>query len=221
MTRYIEKSKAIKLRKKGYSYSQIKKILGVSKSTLSNWLNNYPLSKKRISELRDNNPKRIERYISTMRKKREHGLSLSYEKVKKDIGSISDRDLFIAGFFLYWAEGGKTRRNTLVLTNTDPNMIKNYLSWLKLLKVSKDKLKVKLNLYKDMNVDREISFWSRELGIDREKFYKVSVKNSKMVDLTYKNNFNHGTCNIILHDTNITSYVLMGIKFIGNVVSVR
>jgi hypothetical protein len=72
-------------------------------------------------------------------------------------GNISDRDLFIAGFFLYWAEGGKTRRNTLVLTNTDPNMLKNYLSWLKLLKVSKDKLKIKLNLYKDMNVDREIS----------------------------------------------------------------
>ena len=41
-----------------------------------------------------------------------------------------------------------------------------------------------------------------------------------MSDLTYKNNFGHGTCNIILNNTTIAMYVLMGIKFIANVVGI-
>lgn len=217
MARYKQKSEAIKLRKKGYSYSQIKEKLGISKSTLSGWLQPYPLSEKRIRELRDNNPKRIERYINTMRKKREYGFSIAYDQAKKDIGTLSERELFIAGFFLYWAEGGKTRRSTLVFTNTDPGMLKMYIKWLALLKVPKEKLKVKLHVYKDMSVEGEISFWSKELGINKAKFNKTWVKKSKMTNLTYKNNFGHGTCNIILNDTSLAVYVLMGIKFIGNV----
>jgi lambda repressor-like predicted transcriptional regulator len=219
MARYKEKSEAIRLRKKGYSYSQIKEKLGISKSTLSGWLQPYPLSEKRIRELRDNSPQRIERYINTMRKKREEGFSIAYEQAKKDIGTLSERELFIAGFFLYWAEGGKTRRSTLAFTNTDPGMLKMYMRWLNILKVPKEKLKIKLHVYKDMNVDKEISFWCKELGVDKTKFHKTWVKKSKMTDLTYKNNFGHGTCNIILNDTSLTVYVLMGIKFIANVMS--
>ncbi len=42
MARYEDKKKAISLRKKGYSYNKIKEELGVSKSTLSSWLKDYP-----------------------------------------------------------------------------------------------------------------------------------------------------------------------------------
>jgi len=219
MALYKQKNQAIRLRKKGLSYSQIKDTLCVSKSTLSNWLVNYPLSEKRIRELRDNNPRRIENYIETMRKKREKKFSIVFENVKKDIGSLTRRELFIAGFFLYWAEGGKTRRNTATISNTDPSMLRVYIKWLKVLGVSKQKLKIKLHLYKDMNIDKEISFWSRGLGIEKSKFQKTWVKDSKMSDLTYKNTFGHGTCNINLHDTGTAMYILMGIKFIANVMN--
>ncbi len=217
MARYKEKSKAIALRKKGYSYSQIKEKLGISKSTLSGWLQPYPLSEKRIRELTADSPKRIERYINTMRKKREEGFSIAFEKAKKDIGKITDRELFVAGFFLYWAEGGKTNNNTVTLTNTDPTMLHTYLKWLKLLGIEKDKIKVKLHLYKDMDINKEVLFWSKELGIKKENFRKTWVKDSNMSNLNYKNNFGHGTCNLILDNTETARYVLMGIKFIANV----
>ncbi len=219
MARYKDKSKAIELRKRGYSYNQIKKELGLSKSTLSGWLADYPLSEKRINELRANNPRRIEKYIATMRTKREVKFSIGLQKAKKDIGKITQRELFIAGFFLYWAEGGKTKRNSLILTNTDPSMLKVHLRWLEILGVSKEKLKIKLHLYKDMDMYKEISFWSKELGIEKSKFNKTWMKDSKMSNLTYKNNFGHGTCNIILNDTIMATYVLMGIKFVANVLS--
>ena len=61
-----ERIKAIKLRKEGRSYSQIKKELRVSKSSLSLWLRQYPLSEKRLRELRDFNEQRIERFRNTI-----------------------------------------------------------------------------------------------------------------------------------------------------------
>jgi len=69
MARRLDKEKAIKLRLEGQSYSQIKAELGVSKSTLSGWLGDYPLSSERINELRAHSFKRIERYRNTMQRK--------------------------------------------------------------------------------------------------------------------------------------------------------
>jgi hypothetical protein len=155
-----------------------------------------------------------------MRKKREDKFLVAFKKVKRDIGQITKRELFVAGFFLYWAEGGKTNSNTITLTNTDPLMLKAYLKWLELLKVPKEEIKIKLHLYKDMDENKELKFWSKELGIDTSKFRKTWIKDSKMSDLTYQNNFGHGTCNVILNRTIVARYVLMGIKFIANLVEV-
>lgn len=78
MARFKDREKALILRKQGMSYSQIKKILKVSKSTLSLWLRNYPLSKQRIRKLRDWNEQRIEKCRETKRKKKEERLKQFY-----------------------------------------------------------------------------------------------------------------------------------------------
>ena len=47
------KEKAIRLRlEKQLGYSSIRKLVPVSKSTLSNWLRNFPLTEERIRELK-------------------------------------------------------------------------------------------------------------------------------------------------------------------------
>jgi len=219
MAHINKKEKALKLRSEGYSYSQIKEKLDVSKSTLSNWLAKYPLSKERISQLRDWNPRRIENYRNTMNHKREQKLLLAMEKAKSDILKISNRDLFIAGFFLYWAEGGKTNRNSLALSNTDPSMLKVFISWLGLLGISKDELKIKIHLYKDMNESDKISFWQNELKVKRSQFMKSYIKDSKFSDFSYKKGFGHGTCNVIVHNTERTQYILMGVQYIAKVLT--
>jgi len=58
----IKRNLAVKLRKEGKSYSQIKKIVKVSKSTLSYWLSKYPLTKKQIYKLQAVSPIRIEKF---------------------------------------------------------------------------------------------------------------------------------------------------------------
>jgi len=83
MARFKDREKAIILRKQGMSYSQIKKILKVGKSTLSTWLKDYPLSKQRIRELRDWSEQRIERCRETKRKKKEKRLKDLLSRTKE------------------------------------------------------------------------------------------------------------------------------------------
>lgn len=215
MARKLDKQEAIKLRQKGYSYSQIKEKLGVSKSTLSGWLSEMPLSEKRIKELRDFSPQRIERYRNTMRAKKESRLKEVYERVSKDIGKFSKREIFLLGLFLYWGEGTKSAICSTQLTNTNPAMIKFFIRWLELLGVNKRDLKVKLHLYSDMNIKQAIDFWSKELKIPINQFKKPYIKETKLKSITYKNGFGKGTCCVIFEGRDLWEYILMGLKYIS------
>ncbi len=212
MTRKIDKQKALAMRHKGMSYSQIKEKLHVSKSTLSVWLNNMPLSERRIRELRADNPMRIERYRNTMQKKREAVLLEAYKKVSADICVLNKRELFLSGLFLYWGEGSKTRTAVSALSNTDPAALVFYIKWLKNFGVGKEHLKVKLQLYKDMDVQKLTVYWSRKLCLPISAFNKAYIKDSKFSGLTYKNGFGHGTCMVWVANRELNDYILMGIK---------
>lgn len=210
MARRKDKEKAIQLRKKGYSYSQINAVLKVSKSTLSTWLRDIPLSKQRLDTLQ-RSEKIIEKIRATKQKKRTQRLASVHETVAKDIHTITDREFFLAGFFLYWAEGGKTTKYAISLSNTNPHMIRAFIAWLRLLKVPQEKIVVYLHLYKDMNIQNELDYWHKETGVPANNFRKPYIKNSKLSDLTHTTR-GHGTCNIIVNGRDIAEYVHQGLK---------
>lgn len=214
MARKKDKQKALEMRLKGMSYSQIKDKLNVGKSTLSDWLSSMPLSEKRIRELRANSPQRIERYRNTMRIKRDIKNKIAYDTIAKKIGNISDREFLIAGLFLYWAEGSKTKSFSIGLTNTNPNMLILFIRWLKFFDVPKSKLKVHLHLYSDMDIKKQINFWSKTLDISVTQFRKPYIKKTKLSSITYTNCFGQGTCSVILENGPISSEVIMGIQYI-------
>ena len=214
MARTKEKEKAIKLRKKGLSYSQIKAELGISKSTLSGWLRDMPLSKKRLDELQRNEHV-IEKIRLAKQRKRNKRLTQVFETVSKDIGTLSEREFFIAGFFLYWAEGTKTQRYAASLSNTDPRMVRAFIKWLALLNVPKDKIKLRLHLYSDMNKNNEQKYWMKETSLPKNQFMKPYIKKSKLSDVTH-HTFGHGTCNVIISGRDISEYVLQGLSRISS-----
>lgn len=214
MARRKDKEKALKLRLKGLSYSQIKEKIGISKSTLSGWLYNYPLSSEKIKELRDRNPRRIENYRNTMRKKREDRLKEVYQKAGADIGKLNKRELFLCVLFLYWGEGLKTSGTTAGLSNTDPVMICFFLEFLYSLGVKKEDITITMHLYSDMDVKKEISFWLKELNLPKSCLRNPSVKKSKLSDITYKNGYGHGTCHIRVYKRDLSEYILMGLKYL-------
>lgn len=219
MARKLDKQKALSLREKGMSYSQIKEKLGISKSTLSGWLYNMPLSEERIRELQADSPIRIERYRNTMKAKRETRLKGVYEKVSKDIGVFSKREIFLLGLFLYWGEGTKAQKSSVTLTNTNPAMLKFFIKWLELFNVKRENLKVKLHLYSDMNIKQSIDFWSKELKIPLSQFRKPYIKKTQLKSITYKSGFGKGTCCVMFDNRDLWEYIIMGLKYISEVSS--
>ena len=214
MAKRLEKEKAIQLRLRGWSYSQIKREIGVAKASLSLWLQDYPLSEERMKLLRSPTDERIEKCRNTKALKHQKRLKSVYQIVAKDIGSLTRRELFLAGLFLYWGEGAKNSSATIALSNTDPKMISFYLRWLECLGVSKDKLKIKLHLYSDMNKGFEKAYWSKVTGLPLDSFRKTYLKESKLANLSYKNGFGHGTCMIIFQQVKLHEYVLMSLDYI-------
>ncbi len=214
---YIEKREmAITLRKKEMSYSQIKKKVNVSKSTLSLWLRSYPLSPKRIKELRDCNEKRIERFRSTMRQKREEREKITYIQQSKRLSSFSTKELFLAGLMLYWGEGTKTQKDALIMTNSNPSIINFFILWTtKILHVPSKKIRVCLHLYSDMDPKKEIDWWSHTISIPISQFNQPYIKKSLKKRINYKGSFGHGTCQAKICDVKTAEKILMSIKYIN------
>lgn len=218
MARKEDREKALEMRKKEMSYSQIKKALGISKSTLSYWLADYPLSKERIRELRDCNEQRIEKYRETMRRKREERLSIFYNQEKSKIFPINKKELYLAGLFLYLGEGGKSfSAKQLFMSNTNPAVIKFFIYWMEnLLSFPRSKMSVQLHLYSDMDIEKEINFWSKTLGIDKNRFIKPYIKESLSTRINHKGAFGHGTCNLRAGNARDMERVLMALKAIND-----
>ena len=214
MARLIERNKAIELRLKGMSYTEIKEKLGISKSTLHYWLKDYPLSDERIRHLRDWNAQRIERFRQTMQRKREDRIKGVYAKVEKTIGTLSKREFYISGLFLYWAEGSKTSQSTVALTNTDPAMLLFFIRWLeRCFGTPKNRMLLKLHLYSDMNIPKQTNFWLRTLGLKSAALRRVYVKKSNSDKrLNYKGRFGQGTCSILVYNRDLYESIISGVS---------
>lgn len=200
-------AKAIELRKQGMSYTQIKGEVGVSKSTLSIWLKEYPLSVQHLEQLKEKAQVRVERCRETKARKRLLRENEILAQARKDIGSLTDRELLLCGLFLYWGEGSKTQLTTVSLSNTDPAAILCFKRWLRLLGVADSEMKVCVQLYADMDVEKELTYWSEVLQLPPESFRKPYIKSTNRAGLTYHQRFGHGTCNLIYYNRDLGDYI--------------
>ncbi len=217
MSKLELKAKALKLRARGMSYNQIKLSIKVSKSTLSLWLREYPLKPEQMRLLRDFSEVRIEKFRQTMLGKREKRFEGIYKEEKAKQLPLSERELFIAGLFLYWGEGTKDLRYPLALYNTNPQIIKFGLGWyVKGLKLPLSKINIQLHLYSDMNIREEMKYWSKELKVPLSQFPKPYIKKSKKSDINRKGSFGHGTCGWVVHDVRLKERVMAAIKAIAD-----
>jgi hypothetical protein len=212
MSKMKLRQQVFELRKKGMSYSQIKNEVQISKSTLSNWLKNLPLSKVRIRELRGRNEKRIERFRQTMLRKKNERLNILYKEEKGKLLPLSKRELFLSGLFLYWGEGNKSSPHTMSINNSDPAVVQFSLLWVtECLGIDKEKIKAFLHLYKDMDIQVELKFWSNILDIPVASFNKPYIKDTNRKGINHKG-FGHGTCGIMVNNTHLKERIMMGLK---------
>lgn len=203
------------MRRAGKSYNEIKAVLSVAKSSLSYWLKNYPLTKEQIELLgKRYKAKQIENFRNTMRKKKESRFRVVCDEQKKLLFPLSERELLIAGLFLYLGGGAKQTPGHIIISNTDPNIVKFTLFWYtKILKIPKDSTKVSLQLYRDMDIKKEIHYWSKLLKIPLTNFWKPYIKNSHTKDIDHSG-YKHGTCGLYYGSVPLHEKIMAGVKVI-------
>lgn len=206
--------KAIELRNGGMSYSEIKKTLGVSKSTLSDWLNNYPLTKEQLVRFEGLRLLAIEKYRQTMLNKRNKKYHEALELERKNLFPLDERDLFVGGLFLYWGEGGKTNKGQINISNSDPKILKIMKRWLiEVFEVPREKMRLRLTLYTNMDISVEKQFWRNLLDIPFSQFRKIQIKEGKSISNA---GFSHGTCELVVTDTKLKTRILAGLELLGS-----
>lgn len=165
------------LRKNGLGIKAIAGKLGVSSSTVSLWCRDIVLTPEQIVELahraRDPNYGRRLVYAQKQREQRMRRIRELFEEGKSEVGQLTQRELFVAGVALYWAEGFK-KDNMVGFSNSDPKMILLFVRWLQSLGISKSALKFRLGVnesFKD-SVDTIQAFWESSLEVKKNQFQK-------------------------------------------------
>jgi len=194
MTKLKEKKEAIRLRKQGYSYSLIKDKLNVSKSTLSQWLSG--ISYKPNREVLERISNSLESVIGYQKNKKQKSIIEALKLAEKDIGRITDRDLFMLGIALYIGEGGKTG-GLIRIVNSDPDIIRLAIKWFKkCCGVKNENFTLRVYLYPDNNVKRSLQFWSKATGIPISQFQKTQIDVRKNKKISKRGKLPHGTAHL-------------------------
>lgn len=173
------KLRARELRKRGLSIKEIQKRLKVSRSSVSLWVRDIQLSKKKFEKLYLNKKTgalkgSIIAAINKIKRRNELVKRLIREG-EKEIGKLSKRDKFIAGVTMYFAEGGKTDRS-VQFSNADPNAIKFTIEWLReFCKVPQEKFRGTLYIHDDLDEKKAKIFWSRLTSISLKQFTKTYI----------------------------------------------
>jgi len=175
------KLKAIELRKQGFSYSEIPKLLNYSvpKNTFTGWFKNLELSKEakqRITaRIRDGGaPGRAIAWENT-HKRRADRVERIFNQVNSEIQNIDSITAKLCLAMLYLGEGYKAGE-IFRFGNSDPRIIRLFLKLLRTnFSITETKLHGKVQCRADQNIDQLQIFWSRLTRIPLDQFLTPQV----------------------------------------------
>ncbi|MFF3319224.1 hypothetical protein ACFYV5_27475 [Streptomyces sp. NPDC003035] len=172
------RDRARELRLQGMTYDQIQLELGCSKSSISLWVRDLPKPERRDP---------TEQAKIAARKRWDHELQMrdaarrrTKEAATDEIGAMTDRELFLVGVGLYWAEGSKDkpydRREVTIFVNSDVDVIRVYLAWLDLLGVARERLRFRVMIHESADVSAAERYWADVAAIDTGALGKTTLK---------------------------------------------
>ena len=171
---------ARRMRQEGRSYREIRAVVPVSKSTLSLWLKDVPISEEQRALLKQMTNDAGQRRATALRARRMATEKRIWKDAAAEVGVLSQRDIWIAGVVAYWAEGSKAKpwrpSARVQLINSDETMIRLFLTWLEYLGVSKAELQYRVSIHENADVERAVRFWADVCGVDLSVFDSTILK---------------------------------------------
>jgi predicted transcriptional regulator len=176
----IQFEEAKRLRKRGFTYTEIAKVTSVSVSTISAWFSKETWSQ----QIRDDNQLKAAREnkkrISLLNKARSNQYVKLYAEAERsavnEYKHYRTNPLFIAGLMLYVGEGDNKHSRLIRIANTRMQIHRIFIAFLiEFLGVSREKIRFWLLLYPDLQPAECMRIWSDTLGISHTQFYKYQV----------------------------------------------
>ncbi|MDF3293794.1 helix-turn-helix domain-containing protein [Streptomyces silvisoli] len=170
------RARAGELRLAGKTYDEIVAELGVSRSSVSLWVRDLPKPQP--------SPERTRRMRKAGWESYHRRQELLRGQVKAaataEVGPMTDRELFLVGVGLYWAEGEKDKphqlRERVTFVNSDPDVIRVYLAWLSLLGVEAERLRFRVMIHESADVAAAERYWADLAGVGVASLDKTTLK---------------------------------------------
>ena len=180
---YDFRNKAIILRKRGKTYSEIGTLIPkVSKSTLSYWLSGIELSPKQKEKLSQKVNKKLikarERSMLVQKIKRRAYFS-DIESKNTHFVKFMDKDFRAAKLVLsalHLGEGGKNRQGNMQLGNSDPGIVRLFLKLMRTCyDIDESKFRCTILCRADQDIKKLENFWLLTTGVNKKQFYKTRI----------------------------------------------
>jgi hypothetical protein len=114
---------------------------------------------------------------SVLAKRADKMLSLknAQDYAERQIGHLSERDIFLLGIGIYIGEGSKTA-NIIRISNSDPKIIKFSILWLKkCFGLTDENFRIRIHIYPDNDEDIVKYFWMQRLNMDAKFFHPAYI----------------------------------------------
>ena len=222
-----ERQEARKLRREdGLSIRVISERLGVSKSSVSQWVRDVELTDEQNQKLYNMNPA----YNDALRGRNGSKVRDKYKKIRQgyqDQGRAYVRywcgnpELdYIAGCMLYWGEGSKGK-NVVQMSNSDAVLLRLFVDFLReFFGVDDEKFSLHVSCYttNGLTVGEIEKYWLEQLALPSSVLRKPNVNNhpKSSQQKSVKTKLIHGICSVKFHSTEIVQQIFGSIQeFVG------
>jgi transposase-like protein len=202
-------------RQEGAPIKEIARRVGVGASSVSRWVRDIELTPAQEQELLRRNPAYNRQLSGTaVQAANRRAERIAYQEAGRSLALQGD-SCHVAGCMLYWAEGEKDR-NALRFYNSDPEMVRFFVFFLKTyFDLRDEEIKITCNLFADhLHRQREIEqFWldvaqlsERSLGKSYVNVYSKRSKKKRTNRLPY------GTVRVTVSRTRVIQSIFGSIQ---------
>jgi transcriptional regulator with XRE-family HTH domain len=192
------RAEARQLRAQGLTYKQIAANLGISKSSISLWVRD--LRRPGLQSAEELRRRGYEEWRKqggyAEGRKRAAAAQRAYWEVQRpineahreatraaaaaQIGTLTDREILIAGAIAYWCEGAKNkpyrRFDHVCFVNSDPSLVEFFLRFLDIAGITREDVIYRIQIHENADVALAQQFWLGVTGASDEQFRRPTLK---------------------------------------------
>ena len=173
------------------SVRQISYLLNISENTVYYWMDKYGIKRRSISDAI---------YLI-------HNPDGNPFKFRTD---LSSDELFLkgVGLGLYWGEGNKANKYSVRLGNTNPELLKTFVKFLKVIYcINPSRLHYGLQIFTDIDVNEALNYWAKQMNANENQFYKPTITISGSMG-NYTKKSEYGVLTVYYHNKKLRDIIV-------------